>query len=389
MKGAKALGIAATMLAVALSGCTDSGSDELDMFVTASDDPLTAPFTFKATGSSADTYTWDFGDGLEAEGKEVEHIFGFTDGDVTVKLTACTGDECESVLRKVPLGGDKNIPPQGDLVATTEWAVVGETVVLDATGATDANGDPILYRWSCERVADIQPPADGGGHDHGAPGVPFGVNALATYDETLAGGDDHGASLCADFGFDVTQPWSRDAGKISGNFAESGVYRMDVFVRDPKSASWIGRLDLYVSDSRPAPTTTIDFSGSLLAGNQGTIEDTCVTLTEEPCPITFDREERTFSVDIPNALGTLTFTSGAFQGNVDGGARWAIKVGEGTVIPANADSPKLIGPGALINGKEYRFIVEIDSANVAVDWTAQLVIENDLNPRHLFEVAPA
>lgn len=389
MTSSKVLWAAVTLMAVTLSGCTDSGDDVLGMTVTGGADPLTDPFKFKATGPSAEQYIWDLGDGTILEGKEVEHVYGFTDGDITVKLQACTAGECESILRLIPLGGGKNLPPAGAFAVTSNWAEVGETFVLDASASTDSNGDPILYRWSCERLEDLRPPDDGGGHSHGPPGVPFGVNALASYDASLSGGDDHGDNLCADFAVGASQPWSATAATISGQFTEPGLYRWDVFVRDPKSAAWIGRLDLYVSPAgeRPEPESLVSFSGTLPGGSGGNIDEQCSFVQAQggpECPTT-DWVEHPFTVQVPNDLATVTFTGGGTTGN----ALWGIKAGETVIVAPTDESPKFLAPLTFINGREYTVVFTTDGPSANVPYNIDIVIENQLDPRHLYQLPPA
>ncbi len=387
MMEAKALWAVVALSAVALSGCTDSGSDTLDMVVTGGADPLADPFTFKATGPAFEQYTWDLGDGTVLDGKEVEHTYGFSNGDVTVKLTACTGGECESILRSVPLGGDRNVAPVGSFKATTNWGVTGETIVLDASGSTDDNGDPILYRWACTRLEDLRPPDDGGGHSHGPPGVPFGVNALAVHDDTLTGGNDHGDNLCTDFAAGTEQAWSRDTATISGTFAESGLYRIEVFVRDPKSAAWIGRLDLYVADERPEEMITISHQGTLPGGSGGSVDDNCQAVQDQggpECP-TSDRIEYPFTLEIPIELATITMASDSPTGS----AVWMIKNGPATLASGMPGETVFLGAGGLYNDREYTVVIEIDGGGLNVPYDFNMEIDGDMDPRHLYQLAPA
>ena len=91
------------------------------------------------------TYTWDFGDGMTAEGVRVPHTFGKA-GDYRVVLsvndgtsTTCCTDKTEQVVHV-------NTPPKAVMTAPTK-ACVGAPVSLSASQSSDSLSDHLTYRW--------------------------------------------------------------------------------------------------------------------------------------------------------------------------------------------------------------------------------------------------
>lgn len=94
------------------------------------------------------TYTWSFGDGSTASGAVVTHPFE-TSGTFTVKLTVTDGVSTASTSQTL----DVNFPPDPVLIDESR----GLEMKLNASGTTDAEGDPITYTWT----VDGDPTANG------------------------------------------------------------------------------------------------------------------------------------------------------------------------------------------------------------------------------------
>lgn len=375
MHAPKAATSAFLLLAVALSGCT-GGDDALGISVTPSDDPVTEPYTFTATGS-ADRFLWNFNDGTPIqEGRTVEHTFGFTDGIITVKLTAETGGEAESVSQKLTLGtGQNNIPSPG-LAVNTDWVTPSDTFIVSGAPSTDPNGDPLLYRWSCSRVDDLQP-APAGHADEGGGALPFGVQVAATIDPQLTEADTSvGSDLCAGLG-DGSGPFSRDA-SVSGTFTETGVYDIRMEMRDPKSASFVGMAVVFVSNSIPPANSTENFEGTLNGGSGGDVQP-----IGDELGVVLDEESHEFTVPISNRFATITFDASS-PGGAPVDVRYRIETAGGTgVVLSSSDEEQLVAGGKFLKGVTYVAYVTLESG-AAADYTLDLDIVNDLNPKILY-----
>jgi len=124
---------------------------------------------FDASSSTGDIilYAWDFGDGTEATGVRVTHIYS-AEGTYTVRLTVTDGKgrqaQAEQVLTVLP---EENPPlPEGPRAAFSAEPWQGEaplTVTFDASAST---GDIVSYLW-----------------DFGDGGTGSGVRAEHTYTE--------------------------------------------------------------------------------------------------------------------------------------------------------------------------------------------------------------
>lgn len=375
MHASKAVTFSFLMLTVALAGCT-GGDEALGIQVTPSDDPVTEPYTFTATGS-ADRFLWDFQDGTPIqEGRTVEHTFGFTDGIITVKLTAETGEETETVSERLTLGTGQNTIPSPGLAVSTNWVTPSDTFIVSGAPSSDPNGDPLLYRWSCTRVDDLQP-APAGHADEGGGALPFGVQVAASIDETLTEADRSiGNDLCAGLG-DGSGPYSRDA-SVSGTFSEPGVYDVRMEVRDPKSASFVGMAVVYVSGSIPNATTMESFSGTLNGGSGGELQP-----IGDELGLVFDQTSHEFTVPITNQFATVTF-----EANNAGGApvdvTYHIETAGGTqVVASSGEAEQLVAGGKFLKGVTYVAYVTLQSG-VAADYQLDLEIVNDLNPKNIY-----
>ena len=106
--------------------------------------------TFDASGSSdadgdALTYSWDFGDGTTGDGATVSHAYN-QGGNYPVLLTVSDGKgtQCSTVTYNVV--ASVNAPP-AIIVAPIDVVCTGDTVMFDASGTSDADGDTLTYSW--------------------------------------------------------------------------------------------------------------------------------------------------------------------------------------------------------------------------------------------------
>jgi hypothetical protein len=367
--------VALCMAAVALAGC--SGSDALDIKFTPADDPVTQPTVFEATGA-ADRFVWDFNDGSGThEGRRVEHTFGFTDGQVAVRLTAFKGDAPTVITKAVTLGSGQNQNPQPAMVGTTDWTTPGATVRLSGATSTDADGDPLLYRWTCRRAGDALP-----SHLHahsGQGGVPFGVQVLGMESADVPAAERSVAGdLCENL---ADNTFSRQA-TVEGAFTATGVYDVDVAIRDPKSPAFVARMRIFVTDSMPPTTTTHTFSGALTVGSGGSLQD-AMNEAGNPTGIVWDRVEEAFTVPLPNTAGTITFTATPQVPGV-GTVTFEVKAAGAIIIAQTSAESVTLPKNALRNGLDYVVEFTLDDGAL-VDYTWTLETTNDMTPTHLWE----
>lgn len=411
MQRTTTLWVALALMSVALAGCTGGG--ELDMLVTPADDPVMEPFHFEATGPKFDSYTWDFNDGTVMEGAEVDHVFGFTNGKVVVRLTAQNeGEEPQTILREVNLGGSENVPVDGVLTTNTYWIDPNEPFAVSAAESSDPDGDPLLYKWTCQRVADLAPVDTSHPPHEGFGGVPFGVDAWAELGNVTAE-EDLGADLCSTLDPLTAQPWSLERDSLTGTITESGVYEIELFVRDPKSPPHVSRLGLYVSDPdrlKPNLTQTEAIAGTFLGGGNGQFQgvyDNGVEVEElgvsTPPPSgqageqTFDRIEKEFTVDMHSLEGEITFSydcggEDCGEGGPTAQYRIYVKGGSQDTIAATSQG-KSIGKDdikAKASGfpQDYVLEISIEPAGAQVNVDFDMTFTKDIDPLNWYELPP-
>jgi hypothetical protein len=406
MQRSLAVWAAIVMTSIAFAGCT-SGSGELDMLVTPSDDAVTEAFLFEATGPKFETYSWNFGDGAAAEGAEVEHLFGFTNGEVTVRVTGTNaGEEPVSIAREVSLGGSRNINPQGVLVSSTRWVDPGEPFLMDATESVDEDGDPLLFRWTCERKSDIVALAGNDVHE-GLGGVPFGVDAWASTDENLSvATTDYGTDFCNSLSPTRDLDWSRENSAVGGSIPDSGGYVIEVFVRDPKGSPWVGRLNLFVSEPerlKPEPIRVVGPIVGTFEGGSGGSGDGLyyngVTppgqdeSTPPPSEVagddgrTFDRYEYEFQLDISALKGDIKFSHSGENGEI---VEYTVfKTGTTTEEFPAQNGDYSFGSKVLDNkrnGRPEEYVIAFTlEQGLDIDFKFELTLEHNLDPQKWYE----
>lgn len=307
--------MALALVAVALSGCA-SDSGELSISYDEPSNPVTEAFVFKASGPG-DVYRWNFGDGTPiVEGSEVEHLFGFTDGTIRVSLTGVFEDGRDSVGTSVDivLGSGNNQLPVFDFRQSSEWLLPGESFTLSGLGTTDADGDPLLFRFECEARGAPKPPHDDGHSDAGTRGaVPFDVDAWATVDPSIPTGEAVSGDMCEAYNFDSGISYTT-TGAITGSFTAPGSYQFNVEIRDPKtSQGWKARAQVFVTAERPPATPEFVVEGTLTLGIGGTqLEQVCSTAAE----LCGNTVEQTIRLDMPlkNATALLELDADGHSG---------------------------------------------------------------------------
>lgn len=295
---------AAAFLAVALAGCSSGSSGGFS--VKAPSEPG-GEYVFKASGS-ADNFTWDMGDRLTVlHGKTVRHAYDFDSGNVTVVLTAKTGDRSVDHRKSLTLGTGANAQPTFILEGQTNWTVTGEPIKFSAAKSTDPDGDPLRYTWSCVRTGPaVRTPV----HVHpGFQGVPFAtppagsvtaqdaLGQLPAADRTLSG------DLCEALG-NGGKP-SKDA-TIEGTFTTTGVYDIYLLASDPVHPTTSGKYHFVVTnpDERPDPTFAKGFFGNLTGGSNGSLESFGSNAGQSG----FDQDLHSFSLSLNGKGGNITMT---------------------------------------------------------------------------------
>ncbi len=98
------------------------------------------------------TYAWTFGDGTQGAGVTVSHTYS-TAGTYHAALTVDDGrggtHSAELTIVVDPPSGNR--PPIAVISANPKSGTIPFTVTLDASGSSDADGDPLIYGW---RFAD-------------------------------------------------------------------------------------------------------------------------------------------------------------------------------------------------------------------------------------------
>lgn len=111
--------------------------------------------TFDAGATTDDTpgsltYTWDFGDGSGGQGREVTHMFD-RGGMYVVSLTVDdnSGTECDldSVQKTIHVNTAPSADAGRDKNLCLDSLDKKYTVVFDADGSRDPDGDTLEYRW--------------------------------------------------------------------------------------------------------------------------------------------------------------------------------------------------------------------------------------------------
>lgn len=232
------------LAALVLSGCTDKLSLS---GIASEDEPFElAPLkgdgktSFHVATQASGDVTWDFGDGKTANGASADHVYGFTNGVVTITMIATAADGKQSIAtRTVTLGTGNNAKPTVSLSFSSSWVEVRKNVTLTGRGY-DSDRDPLTYLWTY-RIISGGVASDGHDHAHDS-------GADKPNDEFVLDGSTNTNSV---------------------TFDAPGKYAVKVRVRDPKGAEATSEGTIDVSKHIPASFFEAKYNGTLVAGTGG------------------------------------------------------------------------------------------------------------------------
>jgi PKD repeat protein len=101
----------------------------------------------KSIDGDGDTlsYSWDFGDGESALGKKVTHVYKTGDSYIA-KLTVNDGCGSACSTSEETISVILNKPPVA-VAGADKFACLGQEVLFDGTGSSDADKDALTYTW--------------------------------------------------------------------------------------------------------------------------------------------------------------------------------------------------------------------------------------------------
>ncbi|MGQ0537171.1 MAG: PKD domain-containing protein [Methanobacteriota archaeon] len=323
-------------------------------------------FTFDGTGSKGSglAYAWEFGDGDVARGDVVTHQFRYTNNLYAVKLvvTDASGLAGETTVA-VPVGtGVNGVPSVTLTTAAKRWVEAGTPIPLDASQASDPDGDPLTHRWSYQKI--LGGASDGHAHDHGDG---------AAHAEERTGPE---------------VPISGDAATIQHAFAEEGLYKVLATVLDPKGGRATDVFRVKISDFVPKDVFTLEGEGMLHVGTTGSSVGALVyNATEPKSTYQIDSDVYEFILRYPGRANlTLSWDGGPAGANdLDFDLRNVV-TGEHVAVGAGRSVP---GGGAAETGGfdlpagEYVLLVKAyTGAEVAyaLSMVVALTIDPDIEP---------
>lgn len=185
-------------------------------------------FQAHATDPGADdtlTYTWDFGDGTNATGPDVQHTYtspGSMSGTVTVD-DGDGGSQTSGFNIQVVDADPENQPPVAVAAATSPTSGVAPlTVSFDGSGSSDPDGDSLSFHWSYgDGAVGIGGPATA--HTFVGPG---------NYTVTLTVTDPHGAEAQAQVVVAVSSPPPRPPAPQDDHVIANPSASFDVITND-------------------------------------------------------------------------------------------------------------------------------------------------------------
>lgn len=259
-RAARVAVLVAALLTTGLAGCIgDAGGEDVDMnsiaeqgmaiSVTPESGDASTNFTFDASETpEADdlTFHWDFGDGTNATGDVVHHVFKWTDNTYEVEVTASQGNQSISTTVPVEVGDGENEIPTVSVDSSKPWVAHGEQVELTAD-ASDPDGDPVEVQWLVAKKVKQ------GGHDHGGDGGGHGHG----------GGGDSGPQSDP---YGIAEPSGKNGTSATFSFDESGTYKLVGKAQDPKGGTAEDSVEIKVTRTVPKPTFTLIESDTLAAG---------------------------------------------------------------------------------------------------------------------------
>lgn len=374
----KVLPVALMMVAVALAGCSGAGGDDGSLFsIKQPSDPVTQPFVFTAK-VSADEYQWDLGDGRAGKtGKTVEHVYGFSDGQVRVKLTTVRdGETVQHPAQTLVVGTGENSKPSFQMDVSYNWVQVGEPFTVSGASSTDPDGDPLLFSYFCKRESDIGPV--GPSHAHGPGGVAYGGSGTDPIPVNLVNGTDLPAAdrevqgdLCAG----MTGGAFTENATVTGAFGQAGIYKVTMLAKDPTTSSLPGSVVVYVTDApRQDPVEVVPLSGSLGTGKPADLDALACDANVDQCD---HRADNTFELRYP-ILG--------FEASLESASDVTYAVYKGCATDKTGETTEPVSQGAdwLEKGTHCIRTFNRDAGSEA-QYTVTLTIRYETDPTRLFE----
>jgi hypothetical protein len=373
----------AILAATGIAGCTSDSGDTSDgaiRVVGRPTDGTVDPLTLEAT-LSADEYKWNLGDGRpRLAGKEVSHIYGVANGEFRIELTTVTGGESTvHAPLTITLGTGLNEAPAMLLEMEWNWVQVGEEVTFAVTG-TDAENDPILAQWFCQRKTDIGIPSDGG---HAAPpgGLSFGTGSTSSVPFVVlngtnvpAGSQSVSGDMCENM---ATTAYSEDTAAIRGAFAQRGIYELTVLAKDPGHPGVSGLTTVYVTDEpREQGPQSEQFVGTIQAGAPAAADAPTAEADAQDHIVAHEFE---IKYKILNIKASLANDGGS---GIPVDIKYALFKGSTEKVGETADSLDK-GAGYLSPGTWTAFIYLRQGSDV--EYTFDVEFEYETNPAALFE----
>lgn len=139
------------------------------------------------------TYVWEFGDGSQANGPVVSHVYTVP-GSYTAQLTVTDKDGALSRKTTTVTVAAPNQPPQA-VISGPSGALVGQTVTLSGAGSDDPDGKIVGYLWDF-----------GGGLTATTVEATQVFTVAGNYSITLTVTDDGGLTGMAQYTLAVTDP---------------------------------------------------------------------------------------------------------------------------------------------------------------------------------------
>ncbi len=382
----RALFLVVSLIAVTLAGCTEptDTADGAIKILGMPADPKTEAVRLEAT-VTADEYKWKMGDGRPMlTTKSIEHIYGVSDGKFRVELTTVKGGESTiHAPLNIEFGTGQNSAPSFLLELENNWVQVGEEVTLSAAGSTDAENDPLLLQWFCQRKSDIVISTEGG-HPP-PPGVAFGSGSAAAFPVQVMNGTDVPAAdrtvtgdLCENIG---TGGFSQETG-IRGAFATKGIYEITLAAKDPANPNVASTATLYVTDfARITEPVTHKFSDTIQYGAPEAADEAARQLEQ-----TEHMRSHDFVIEFPilDVKATLSSDGGAAGPAAD--LQFQILKGTSSKHGPTAE-PLDKGAGYLTQGSYTAWVYLRSGANVSYDLDITYTYVTD--PAVLFEAPHA
>jgi len=114
--------------------------------------------TFDGSASSDDgtivSYSWDFGDGANANGMTTTHAYGSA-GTYTASLTVCddaSPSQCSTASHSLTINDVVVDNPPTAIISGPSSGTVGDTLSFDGSGSTD-DGSIVSYVWTVDGMA--------------------------------------------------------------------------------------------------------------------------------------------------------------------------------------------------------------------------------------------